>query len=108
MRDYLVISIILLSLPIGIIKPYFGILVYAWVTYMYPQELTWSFAQTFPVAKLAALSAFAGTFINRSADLTPFVKRENILMILLWCMFTVSTAFAVYPDDAWVQWQDVS
>ena len=108
MRDYLVISIILVSLPIGIIRPYYGILVYAWVTYMYPQMLAWSFAQTFPVAKLAALSACAGIVINLAADLAPLPKRENIVMVLLWCMFTFSSVFAVYQREAWKQWQDVS
>src|SRR5215510_2281340 len=107
MRDYLIVTVILLSLPIGIIAPYYGILVYAWVSYMYPQMLAWTFAQTFPVAKLAALSALLGTALHRSMDLAPLRQRENILTMLLWGMFTVSTLYAVYQDLAWQRWQDV-
>jgi len=107
-RDYLIVAVILASLPVGVINPYYGILVYAWVSYMYPQMLGWSFAQTFPVAKLAALSTCAGTFLNRAADLTPLREREIIAMVLLWCTFTLSSVFAVYQTEAWRQWQDVS
>src|SRR5262245_35764593 len=108
MRDYLIIAVVLMSLPIGIIVPYYGILVYAWVSYMYPQTLAWSFAQTFPVAKLAAMSAVIGTILHRSLDFEPLRERENVLMMLLWGMFTISTVFAVYPNAAWSRWQDVT
>jgi len=108
MRDYLLIFIMVVNLPIGIISPFYGVLVYAWVSYAYPQFWVWSFAQSFPVAKLAAFSVVGGALINRSGDLTPLRDRANITMVLLWCMFTLSTTFAVYPKLAWPYWQDVS
>src|SRR5262245_25212215 len=108
MRDYLLVFIMLINLPIGIINPFYGVIAYTWVSYMYPQFLTWSFGQTLPVAKLAALSAVLGVVINRAADTKPLRDRANVVMVLLWCMFTISTIFAVYPDLAWNEWKDVS
>src|SRR5690349_4080725 len=106
MRDYAILAVVFASLPVGIISPYYGILVYAWVSYMNPHMLAWTVAYTFPVAKVAALSAVGGTLLHFAADPAPLAKRENITMILLWCMFTISTFFALYQADAWKTWQD--
>lgn len=108
MRDYFIISIVLASLPIGLFRPFYGLLVYAWISYMYPHSLAWSFAQTFPVAKLSALSVLGGLAFAGKLNVAALRQRENIAMLALWCMFTISSVFAVYPDLAWRHWQDVS
>src|SRR5215475_12177292 len=97
MRDYLIVSVVLASLPIGLVRPYYGLLVYAWISYMNPHMLAWSFAQSFPVAKLAALSTMGGLIITLLVFQSYGRHRENIVMALLWCMFSVSTLFAVNP-----------
>jgi putative inorganic carbon (hco3(-)) transporter len=107
-RDYLLIAFILASLPIGLIQPYYGLLVYAWISYMYPHLLTWGFAQTFPVAKLSAISAIVGTTIRQAGDTAPLRQRESLLMLLFFLSFTLSSFFAFYPDAAWAKWQDVT
>src|SRR5262245_54876171 len=107
MRDYLVVSIVLASLPIGLLHLYYGLLVYSWISYMNPHKLAWTFAQSFPVAKLSALSALIGACIHHDWDMTPLKRRENVLMVLLFLTFCVSTVFAVYPDYAMGKLQDV-
>jgi probable O-glycosylation ligase (exosortase A-associated) len=108
MRDYLLISIVFASLPIGLFRPFYGLLVYAWISYMYPHELTWSFAKTLPFAKLSAFSVMGGLLLAPSVNMAALRQRENISMMLLWGVFTVSTMFAFYPQAAWSRWQDVS
>ncbi len=108
MRDYLLISIVLASLPIGLFRSFYGLLVYAWISYMYPHELTWSFAKTLPFAKLSALSVMGGLPFTPSLNFAALCQRENISMLLLWGTFTFSSIFAIYPDRAWASWQDVS
>src|SRR5437016_7497931 len=107
MRDYLVVSIVLASLPIGLLHPYYGLLVYSWISYMNPHKLAWTFAQFFPVGKLSALSAVIGVALHHDWDLTPLKKRENVLMVLLFLTFGISTVFAVYQDAAISKLQDV-
>jgi len=107
-RDYLIIAIVLASLPIGLFQPFYGLLAYAWISYMYPHELAWSFAQTFPVAKLSALSVMGGLLFAPAGNIAAVRQRENISMLLLWCTFTISSAFAFYPAQAWYKWQDAS
>ncbi len=108
MRDYVIILVVLGSLPIGLFRPFYGLLVYAWISYGYPHNLAWSFAQTFPVAKLSALSVMGGLLFSPTGNVAALRQKENIAMLLLWCTFTISTAFAIYPDQAWVKWQDAS
>ena len=108
MRDYVVIGLVLSSLPIGLFRPFYGLLVYAWISYMYPHMLAWSMAQTFPMAKLSSLSVMGGLLFSPSANVAALRQRENVAMLLLWCTFTISSVFAIYPDQAWVKWQDTS
>jgi probable O-glycosylation ligase (exosortase A-associated) len=109
MRDYVLISIVFASLPIGLFRPFYGLLVYAWISYMYPHELAWSFAKTLPFAKLSALSVMGGLlFAPSTVNMAALRQRENVYMLLLWATFTFSTIFAVYPQAAWYRWQDAS
>src|SRR5437764_4357923 len=108
MRDYLIITVVLASLPVGLFRPFYGLLVYAWISYMYPHELAWSFAQTFPMAKLSALSVMGGLLFAPTGRFATIRQKENIAMLLLWCTFTISSVFATYPDRAWYHWQDTS
>lgn len=75
---------------------------------MYPHELAWSFAKTFPVAKLSALSVMGGLLLAPTGNIAAIRQKENIAMLLLWCTFTLSSVFAIYPDLAWQDWQDCS
>src|SRR5438874_713536 len=108
MRDYVLVVFLLASFPIGVFRPFYGLLIYTWISFMYPHMLAWSFAQTFPAAKLAVVSFVAGLIINRAGDLTPLSTRETVALIALWCTFTISSIFAFYPAEAWGQWQDES
>src|SRR2546422_6084401 len=108
MRDYLIIGVVLASLPIGLFRPFYGLLVYAWISYMYPHMLAWSFAQTFPVAKLSALAVMGGFLLSPKGNLAAMAQKQNVAMLLLWCTFTISSVFAIYPEDAWNRWQDAS
>src|SRR3989442_413796 len=108
MRDYLLAVIIIASLPIGIFRPYYGSLIYAWISYMYPHLLAWSFVQTWPVGKVAAIGTLIGAVFNHDGDVSPLRERENILMIVLLLVFAWSSIFAFYPENAWTDWQNMA
>ena len=108
MRDYILVIVIVVSLPIGIFRPFYGLLFYTWASFMYPQMLAWSFAQSIPVAKLAVISFVAGLLLNRNGDTATLSKRETVTLIVLWGTFTLSSMFALYPEPAWDKWLDES
>jgi putative inorganic carbon (hco3(-)) transporter len=106
-RDYLIIGIILGSLPVGLFRPFYGLLIYTWISYMNPHLLAWSFAQSFPVAKLSAAGVLAGVLFRHEGTTAPLVRRENVLMVVLLIPFTVSSLFAFHPELSWPKWQDM-
>jgi len=44
MRDILLTLIVFGSLPVILVRPFVGLLVFAWLGYMNPQKLSWGFA----------------------------------------------------------------
>ena len=78
MRDYLLVGFVVASVPIGLLVPYYALLVYAWISYMYPQMYVWGFGQTFPSAKLMACAA-----VHLYADLRDIVDVHLVLHRML-------------------------
>lgn len=104
MRDYLLAVVIIASLPIGIFRPFYGALLYAWISYMNPHLLAWSFVRTWPVAKIAGISTLIGATFQRDGDSRPLREPESVLMIVLFLIFTFSSIFSFYPNLAWSGW----
>jgi probable O-glycosylation ligase (exosortase A-associated) len=107
MRDYLLLAIILGSLPLCLVRPFIGVLVWTWVSFMNPHRLTWSIAYDFPVAQYVALATLLGVPFAKERQWVP-LRRETILYVLLWAAITFSTFLAIYPADAWLQWKQTS
>jgi probable O-glycosylation ligase (exosortase A-associated) len=107
-RDYILVALFLVTLPLGIFQPYYGVLIYAWISYMYPHQLAWSFVQTLPVAKVAAASATLGLVIRRNGSFDALRRRECITMLALLLVFTLSSVFALERELAWTRWEDLA
>ena len=45
MRDYLVLALVLATLPLSFCRPFFGLLGFSWLAYMRPQNLAWGLAE---------------------------------------------------------------
>ena len=106
-RDIVVTLSILGSLPFCIARPWIGLLVWSWVSYMNPHRLTWGFAHDLPFAMLVAVCTLLGVVLTK--DRKPFVwSRETVLLLLLWGWFTLTTVFAMYPEAAWLKWDATS
>ncbi|HTP67878.1 MAG TPA: putative O-glycosylation ligase, exosortase A system-associated [Dongiaceae bacterium] len=86
MRDFIIIVIILGSVPVCLLEPYCGVLMWYWVTYFNPHRFGWSFAYDFPVAAVVAVPTLAGTVFARKS-LSSLLVRESILLLLLWVWF---------------------
>lgn len=114
MRDVILVAIILGSVPICFISPYFGVLMWYWVSYFNPHRFTWSFAYNFPIALAVAVPTLAGTlFAKRS--LRSLLTRETFLLLALWLWFGITYIhaqsvpfFAMHMDDAGYEMSHVS
>lgn len=99
MRDYLVTLLIVGSLPFILARPYIGVLVWSWISYMNPHRLTWGFAYDMPFAKMVAIALFASLLFNRDIRKPPMYPLVGVwLAFIAW--MCVTTVFAVYTDFA--------
>ncbi len=89
MRDLVVMVIILGSIPICLVRPYIGILLWFWVTYFNPHRFTWSYAYTFPVAMAIAVPTLLGA-IPAKKSMRALLTSESLLLLALWGWFTVT------------------
>ncbi len=106
MRDAFVFITILGSLPVCFIRPWIGILVFAWISYMNPHRYTWGAAFDFPFAKIVAIVTVVGMFLTNDKMALP-KTRETILIVVLGLYFTFTNFYALNPELAWLQWEKV-
>jgi probable O-glycosylation ligase (exosortase A-associated) len=94
MRDMILFLIIAISVPISFFRPYFGILVWTWVTFFNPHRYTWGFMYNFPVAAVIAVPTLAGCLFTSNIN-RKFMKTETLLLAGLWIWFCITFLHAM-------------
>lgn len=107
MRDYFLLAIIIIGIPVSMARPYIGILLWSWVSYMNPHRLTWGIAYDFPVAQAIGAGTLIGFLFTKDRRRLP-MERETILLLFLWGLFAITTVVALVPSSAWHQLEQVS
>lgn len=102
MRDLLVTAIIFGSLPFILTRPWLGLLMWAWVSFMNPHRLAWSYAVDMPFVMFIAAVTLVALFISKEARRPP-----RDVFVILWALFitwtVVTTVFALEPFAARAQ-----
>lgn len=91
MRDYLVLAIVFVSVPIALVNPYYGILVWSWLAYFNPHRNTWGIAREFPVAIVIAIPTLIGALFARKNHRV--MTRETLLLALQWAWFAFTSYY---------------
>ncbi len=105
MRDVLLTMIVFGFIPFILIKPYVGILVWTWLGFMSPNGLTFGFAFDFPFSKIIGVVTIVAFLLYKDKVIP---RSSAILWIsLIYLLWTaVTTLFAIYPAEAFLQWSD--
>lgn len=107
MRDYLLLGVFFSILPVSFFRPWIGVLVFAWISYMNPHRFTWGVAYNFPFAMISAVAVLAGLVFTR--DRSPIPRtRETYLYIALWALTVLTTFYAFHQDAAWAELARIS
>lgn len=110
MRAIAVALILLGSLPFILARPWIGILVWSWLSYMNPHRIAWGFITQMPVALIVALTTFIAMLMANSKEKATmriaWTRETKVLLILTAWMF-MTTVFSLFPDAAWPQWEKV-
>lgn len=108
LRSLLVAGIIFALLPVAFFRPWIGILLWTWISYMAPHRMSYGFAFDFPFALVISAVTLAGLLVSKDRGRIP-ITIETVLLAILWAVFFLSTFLsAFYPDMAWAQLNKVS
>ena len=106
MRSLLVAMIIFASVPMILLKPYVGVLMWSWISYMNPHRLTWGFAYSFPFAMLVGVATMGAWFLSKDKKEFP-VTATTVLLMTYTVWISLGTLGAMIPDLAYEKWLKV-
>jgi putative inorganic carbon (HCO3(-)) transporter len=94
MRDALVLAIILGSVPFCFRNPFFGVLMWTWISYFNPHRYAWTTTvYNFPVAMTVGIPTLLGLVFTRKMNRNIFT-RESVLLIVIWVWMVVTLVYA--------------
>jgi probable O-glycosylation ligase (exosortase A-associated) len=107
MRDLLVLLLVCASIPLIIMRPWIGVVVWSWLGYMNPHRLAWGFAYDYPFAQVVAavtLTSLVAALLMGKEKL----RAEGTVALFVWLAFVlwmnVTTLFALTPEEAVLDW----
>ncbi len=103
MRDVLIVMLVFGSLPFVLMRPHVGILVWFWLAFMSPHRLSWGFAYDFPFSAVVAAVLFVAVLVSREPKRMVW-SSVTIVWALFFFWTIITTAMALIPDDAAVEW----
>lgn len=104
MRDLLLFLIVFGSLPICFLRPQFGLLLWAWLGYMNPHRLAWTYAYDFRFVYISAIVTLLGLVLAKGVKREFPVNAATTFIILWTCWFTVSTLLGTHPHRSMPEW----
>jgi putative inorganic carbon (HCO3(-)) transporter len=81
MRDLLVVGIVLVGSLYALRYPWFGIMLWTWVSLMNPHALAYGFARDFPVAAIVAIATLIGVLTTKERQ-NPFAQSPAVWLLL--------------------------
>jgi putative inorganic carbon (HCO3(-)) transporter len=107
LRDLILTTFILGLLPVVLMRPHWGILLWTWVGLMNPHKMTWGFAYNFPFAMIIAIVTLVAVLISKEPKRLPLAAPVVVLLMLTIWMTITTAVFSLYPDAAWPKWDKV-
>ena len=97
MRDLLVLLLVCASIPLIIMRPWIGVIVWSWLGYMNPHRLAWGFAYDYPFAQVVAAvtlaSLLAAMFMGKEK-----LRAEGSVTLCLWLALVLWMNLTTLPS----------
>ncbi len=106
MRDVLITLLVVVGCVWTLKKPYLGILLWSWISYMNPHRLSWGFAYDFPFAQMVALSLFVAIPFSKSMQKPP-INALTLVWFAFIVFMAITTFFAYFPEEAFLQYKKI-
>lgn len=106
MRDLVLACVVFGALPFVLVRPFWGILMLAWLGYMNPHRLAWGFMFDMPVVQIVAIFTLSGMLLSREAKRMVW-SREIVVLVLFVAWMGITTTTAFFPTLAIQQYEKV-
>ena len=100
MRDLAIWIVVLGSLPITLVKPFFGVLVWTWLSLMFPQQLAFSFAYGQPFAQMVGAAILVALLLAPEERKFPPMSGIIVMLLVFWAWMLLTTVFALNQENS--------
>ncbi|GAB0055914.1 hypothetical protein SIID45300_00213 [Candidatus Magnetaquicoccaceae bacterium FCR-1] len=104
MRDIALLLFVFALLPVALFRPYVGLMLWTWFSYMNPHRLTWGFAYNFRFNLIVAAITIISILVNRRTIQGKIPWRLPIILLAVFTLWTfITTQFAIQSGAAEIQ-----
>ncbi|RKK01470.1 putative O-glycosylation ligase, exosortase A system-associated [Pseudoroseomonas wenyumeiae] len=105
MRDLAFMAAMASLLPLAIMRPFAGVLLWSWISFMNPHRLVWGFAMELPWAMAVFAATLVGCVLAAEPKRLPMNGVTLLLVALLGCFTATSFAAMGEPTAVWAKWE---
>lgn len=105
MRDFALLLVVFGSVPLILVRPQIGVLMWFWVSLMNLHQYAWGFANEVRPALVVGLTTIVAWLFSRDPK-TPPKSAVVILLAALTFWMSVAAAAAIHPDVAIPKWEE--
>jgi probable O-glycosylation ligase (exosortase A-associated) len=105
MRDLAFALVLLGLLPLAAARPFVGVLLWSWVSFMNPHQTLWGFAVSMPWAMLIFFTTILGCFFAQEPRRPAINAITALLVLFLMCITATSFAALGPPPRVWEKWE---
>ncbi len=107
MRDAIFILAMLGLLPLAMMRPFAGVLLWCWISFMNPHRLVWGPALEMPWAMAVFCATLIGCLVAGEPRKVPLNPITVLLTSLMLCFTATSFAAMGEPAAVWAKWEHV-
>lgn len=108
MRDLAFMAAMAGLLPLAVMRPFAGVLLWSWISFMNPHRLVWGVAMELPWAMAVFAATMVGCLLAAEPKRLPVNGVAMLLVALLGC-FTVTSFTAMGdPTAVWAKWESTT
>lgn len=103
MRDLLLVTVILGTVPLILRYPFAGVLIWTWISIGTPHQEAWGFSRSIPLNLIVAAATIGAWYFSKDRKLPPahFIY-STFVIFLFWVTF--DAFFAAEPSWSWQYW----
>jgi probable O-glycosylation ligase (exosortase A-associated) len=107
MRDMLLLLVVAVCTALALRRPFVGLVTFVWLGLLNPASMTWTMARSARLSLVVGIVTVIGFLLSREPKRLP-LRREVFLLLALLPVFALSTALALEPARAEIEFSQVA